>query len=448
MPSRLMALGLVLCSATPLGFAIPYGFLSTQSPGNAPGQDREEGSISFEEKCLTVLPQELRFKGEIPIVRFTPDGRSAACVGTAGTEEQLVVVGANRGDGYDKVWPLIYSPEVHEFAYAAEMADGACLVVGGKKSEKVDQISWVDRDPGGRSVVYSARKGQKWFVVSGNKRGEEFDEIGLDRARVGNHLVYTGKINGKWVVVVGDKKGEEFDSVECLTTDPEDTIVSYAASSEGRSFIVLDGKKIPQLERTRSIVLGPQGKSLAYTTQKDGKAFVVFQTAKGEDFDEVSQITLNAEGTAVAYAARKGSKWFAVVGDRRSEAFAIVIYPTFPPDGKTLSYIAADEVTRQFFIVLGDKRGEEVPFIMLSTIQAEPSWSSMHRRLRLTLSPDGKAAAYVSVEPGGKWRLIAGTSKSEPFDLVSEAFFSPDGRKVAFGALKGRELWWKVIEVK
>jgi hypothetical protein len=42
---------------------------------------------------------------------------------------------------------------------------------------------------------------------------------------------------------------------------------------------------------------------------------------------------------------------------------------------------------------------------------------------------------------------VAGESKEE-ITPSTKIFFSSDGRKIAFGALKGRELWWKVIEVK
>jgi hypothetical protein len=45
--------------------------------------------------------------------------------------------------------------------------------------------------------------------------------------------------------------------------------------------------------------------------------------------------------------------------------------------------------------------------------------------------------------------MVVADNKGEEFDdWYSAPFFSADGKKVAFGARKGRELWWKVREVK
>ena len=52
------------------------------------------------------------------------------------------------------------------------------------------------------------------------------------------------------------------------------------------------------------------------------------------------------------------------------------------------------------------------------------------------------------IEEGQKQFVIVGQKRSEPFDrIVTDPVFSPDSSKVAFGALKDRELWWKVISV-
>jgi hypothetical protein len=54
-----------------------------------------------------------------------------------------------------------------------------------------------------------------------------------------------------------------------------------------------------------------------------------------------------------------------------------------------------------------------------------------------------------------KWRfrkgpefIVVGDKVGPPFDSVTQPVFSPDGSKVAFGAMQGKELWWKVMEVR
>lgn len=65
----------------------------------------------------------------------------------------------------------------------------------------------------------------------------------------------------------------------------------------------------------------------------------------------------------------------------------------------------------------------------------------------LEFSPDGRRVAYTA-KINGKWHLIAGSRRSGSMDRIEAFRFSQDGRKVAFGALLGRELWWKVLTVE
>lgn len=65
----------------------------------------------------------------------------------------------------------------------------------------------------------------------------------------------------------------------------------------------------------------------------------------------------------------------------------------------------------------------------------------------LAFSPDGRRFAYVACD-NGDWIVVCGDQRSERFDIVRDPVFRRHGKKVAFGARKGRELWWKVMEVK
>ncbi len=48
---------------------------------------------------------------------------------------------------------------------------------------------------------------------------------------------------------------------------------------------------------------------------------------------------------------------------------------------------------------------------------------------------------------GGKWFIVADGQRLElDVDLVATPLM--DGTKIAFGARKGSELWWKVVSVK
>jgi hypothetical protein len=43
---------------------------------------------------------------------------------------------------------------------------------------------------------------------------------------------------------------------------------------------------------------------------------------------------------------------------------------------------------------------------------------------------------------------VCGDKRSETFDEIGEPHFAADGLRIAFGARKGRELWWKVLALE
>jgi Tol biopolymer transport system component len=114
------------------------------------------------------------------------------------------------------------------------------------------------------------------------------------------------------------------------------------------------------------------------------------------------------------------------------------------PDGDALAYVIEsrewDSNTRRprlagAMVVRGDSTGARFPGIINDS---------------LTFSPNGKSLAYVvnfaqREDAGGRMVVVNGR-KSEEFDwILTPLIFSPDGSKLAFGALKGRDILWKVI---
>ena len=59
-------------------------------------------------------------------------------------------------------------------------------------------------------------------------------------------------------------------------------------------------------------------------------------------------------------------------------------------------------------------------------------------------SPDLSTVAYAA-RAGNKYLIVLGDTPGAKFDQVGEPAFSPDGRQVGFGALKDKEIWWKVV---
>jgi hypothetical protein len=66
---------------------------------------------------------------------------------------------------------------------------------------------------------------------------------------------------------------------------------------------------------------------------------------------------------------------------------------------------------------------------------------------QLIFSPDGSKVAYVA-EHADKQFVVVNDEEGPKFDSVDEPVFSPDSKRLAYGAQEGRRFWWKVMQAK
>jgi len=62
----------------------------------------------------------------------------------------------------------------------------------------------------------------------------------------------------------------------------------------------------------------------------------------------------------------------------------------------------------------------------------------------IALSPDGSRVAHGALS-GGKWRMVIDGSEGTPFSTVKSPLFSPDGKHVVYQAMSG-EKWFLVVD--
>jgi Tol biopolymer transport system component len=147
--------------------------------------------------------------------------------------------------------------------------------------------------------------------------------------------------------------------------------------------------------------------------------------------------TTAPDGKTPVYVAKKGDRECVVVGDQPGPLFGGIGGMAFTSDGKSMAYIARlfgpREPYKEQRLVIDGKVGEE---------------RFLDMDLRVRMSPDGKVFALrTSGKDGMQVRI--GAQTSDFYQIVdNDLIMSPDGRKVAFCARKGREIWWKVLEAK
>jgi hypothetical protein len=181
-----------------------------------------------------------------------------------------------------------------------------------------------------------------------------------------------------------------------------------------------------------------------YRALSNRKWFVFVNGAKSEAYDDVERVdpfVFAPDGKTVTYRARIGNKWFTVLGATKGPPFDYVSMPVVQKDGRTLSHLVGegpDEDSLTYYFAPGGRKGPRFGAAGDLILPTDAVYS-----------PDGKAfACPIMVMKDKKVYVQVGQQRGDPVDHIGRIVFSSDGKKVAYGALKGRELWWKVRSVE
>jgi len=430
-----------------------------------------QAQVSFEERKLGELPAGAMKADDLEI---SPDGRCVTFVAKDGGK-QYVVVGDTKLEAFDEVrWPG-FAPDGQTVYYSARTGKKWRLVVGDRKSEEFDVVrspafsadgksmSVIVRSDGkwhvvvdgrwgeafdkieisssfsadGKSFLYRAQRDGKAFVVAGDKKIGPFDESSWAEFMSGDVLAYCAKSGEKEFVVVGDQRGEEFEYVMIPSLSPDRTRIAYVAWSDAGNCVVVDGKRQYELgkDRGRDVVFAPDGKSVVFTAMTGDRKqwYMVAGDRKLPAVEgwDASDPHVTPDGKHALCVLRDDKAMRLYVDGKVGPPFEVVRWPDFSPAGEA-TYVGTSGK--------GDKRQDTL--MVGERALAPVGWIRTYR-----FSPDGATLAWM-VDTGGRSVVHVGGTAHE-FEAARRPIqFSADGKKVAFAIARGREIWWKVIEVR
>ena len=429
---------------------------ATPPPPTTVSQDGQP----FEERRLTpALPGD-----SVDEFVWSADGKHWGCITrTVKGDVKLirVVVDGKPEQEYAEAWWLRFGADGH-YAYIAAVGEGYFLVLDGvpqKDLTTYDLFAW---SPDGKKLAYAGTKDNMSFVVEGGRRSGPYSGVGeLLWSPDGSSLAYSARIDQDWFVVLNGKKGEPFDNVRSLAFTPDGKTLTYAAH-EGEEMIVIGKVKGPEYQHVGVAIFSPDGTTVGYTTQEASDAYVVVGPMPGGKmtpsavYEQVGRPAFSRDGKVCAYRAKPrdstkervvvnreqrqklirktatGEEVLEVLGGRAEAGgtgYDSVSDPVLNADGSLVAY-AAGKGSRKYLVVGNEKT---VKFSLID---------------RISFGPDGATVAFRAGQYG-KQLVVVGENRSDEFDeVVTGPVWSADGRKVAFTARRGSELWSRVLEIK
>ncbi len=284
--------------------------------------------------------------------------------------------------------------------------------------------------PDGKSVVETAKSGEKQIVVRDRKQvGGEYDRVFPPvLSPDGGSVAFIAKSGDKYTVI---KDGEAVCKPRALvlnpTYSPDGKSFAYAEpqGDNGAEWSVMkDGKRVGDLyARVGPPAFSPDSQSIAFAATKDGKTFVVRDgELTGAGDDDIRQLAFTPDGRALVYVAvdfDTGKRRLMRAGQKVSADYERIWGWAASPDGQSLAWV----VRRDGQDVLV-KDGVEVggPFTANEVVGP-------------VFAPDGRAVGFAVGH--GKWRMKKDDAQlGDAFDAdyVRELLFSPNGSSLACSA--------------
>jgi hypothetical protein len=391
---------------------------------------------------------------------------------------------------------VVFTPEGDKVAFAARLEDKVRVIFGDTLSKPYDHVRHISISPDGRSVTHNGtpvwQSGVEYRVVNGVETGPFSAVCNPTFSPDSRKVAFEARHDGKWHHAISPAEATR----AAAETGPADMhwmgpvfspdgrlIVSIQRhNAENKSVRLVSTTELREVRRKEydsisETVYSSDGLRTAYIARRKGRSFVVTSSfiggneREGALFDTIYGLAISADGAHVAYGAERGGKPFFVQDKKESsEGFLYgCLPPVFSRDGRTVAYKA----------IMGEK-----PFIV-----AAGKKTSQYDDVSIpALNDDGSVVTFGGLKEG-KWRAIVNGKECPAYDYVDNVQFVPGGKHVAFrartgekyrmvivdlqgkvvaegplfdaiwapsfdeagrlgyGALAGREIWWKVLVI-
>jgi Tol biopolymer transport system component len=306
-----------------------------------------------DDNCVLVLDgneQNLSFQF-IDYVRFSFNSKRIVYKGrtekTKHNEKWCAVIDGKKGNVYDKIFDLIFSPDSKNIAYAVLKNNEMALVINGKETVFYYRYGMPVFSPDSKRLAYTYQKKKQHHLIVDGKHKGKYDKIyqfyySPDSSRYA--LVVQNK--KKWYCIVDDNKGPKFDSIGGFKFSPDSTHYAYAAEVDEKGLIIKNDDRGEEYQSVGEPYFSPDSKQFVYRArhEKTGKWVTILNGNKfGNYYNGIGKYFFSENSRHLAFAGlvQLGKQSVMVVDGielNPTQKFKIIGKPFFSPDSNHIAY--------------------------------------------------------------------------------------------------------------
>ncbi len=251
---------------------------------------------------------------------YSPDSKHLA-YGAMENKKAFIVKDNVELERYEQIGIFSFSPDSNHMIYTIKQGTKWGLVYDGKKGALYDDVGAPRFSNDSKHIAYIVMNNKKKkMLMDGKQVGSEYEEIEFfNLSPDSKQLIFTAKKGNKWFLVKDGIEGPAYDIVSYPAYSPDSKHICYLVQQDMKAFMVRDGKRGSPYEQVMIPIYSPDSSRLSYIAKKEGKWVMVLDEKDSRKYDSIAYPTFTDDSKHFVYLAMNNNEWKLVVDGKEGK---------------------------------------------------------------------------------------------------------------------------------